>query len=124
MCTTYGRSIHIPYVYYIEARSAHDCMHTCCMRVEYSMSCWHMSGSPQHRSLSGAGHTHTHTHAHAQVEYSVNGWHMVPFNITASVVPVTLDVNPEQLMFEFSLDDWDPALEKVKPACTNFELEF
>lgn len=33
--------------------------------------------------------------------------------MTADVVPVTLDVSDEELMFTFSLDNWDDHVEQV-----------
>lgn len=48
-----------------------------------------------------------------QVEYCINGSHIFPLPVTASVVPVTLEVSAEELHFEFSLDNWDTYIEKV-----------
>lgn len=35
--------------------------------------------------------------------------------MSASVVPVTLDVSSDELHFEFSLENWDTYIEKVGP---------
>jgi hypothetical protein len=36
-----------------------------------------------------------------------------PLLVTADVVPVTLEVSDEELMFSFSLDNWDDYVEQV-----------
>jgi len=48
------------------------------------------------------------------VEYCINGSHIFPLPVTASVVPVTLEVSAEELHFNFSLDNWDTYIEKVR----------
>lgn len=38
--------------------------------------------------------------------------------MTADVVPVTLEVSDEELLFSFSLDNWDDHVEQVNVLCT------
>ncbi|EFJ49198.1 hypothetical protein VOLCADRAFT_90100 [Volvox carteri f. nagariensis] len=48
-----------------------------------------------------------------KVEYVVNGNHVLSFPLSADIVPVNLDFSAEDLNFQFSLDNWDEAVEKI-----------
>ncbi len=48
-----------------------------------------------------------------KVEYVVNANHVLSFPLSADIVPVNLDFSAEDLSFQFSLDNWDQAVEKV-----------
>ncbi|PNW70067.1 hypothetical protein CHLRE_17g704300v5 [Chlamydomonas reinhardtii] len=48
-----------------------------------------------------------------KIEYVVNGNHVLSFPLSADIVPVNLDFSAEDLNFQFSLDNWDEAVEKL-----------
>lgn len=48
-----------------------------------------------------------------RLDYCINGNHIMPFSVAARVVPVTVDLSTEELLFEYSLDNWEPFLERV-----------
>ncbi|GLI64998.1 hypothetical protein VaNZ11_008424 [Volvox africanus] len=48
-----------------------------------------------------------------KIEYVVNGNHVLSFPLSADIVPVNLDFSAEDLNFQFSLDNWDEAVEKI-----------
>jgi len=48
-----------------------------------------------------------------QLEYCINGSHIFPLSVSASVVPVTVELSADELHFEFSLENWDTYIEKV-----------
>lgn len=48
-----------------------------------------------------------------KVEYVVNANHVLSFPLSADIVPVNLDFSAEDLSFQFSLDNWDQAVEKI-----------
>jgi len=59
-----------------------------------------------------------HLHHHLpQLEYCINGSHVLPLTVSASVVPVTIELSLDELHFEFSLDNWDTYIEKVGMRC-------
>ncbi|KXZ50888.1 hypothetical protein GPECTOR_14g137 [Gonium pectorale] len=48
-----------------------------------------------------------------KLDYVINGHHVLSFPLSADIVPVNLDFSAEDLHFQFSLDNWDEAVEKV-----------
>jgi len=48
-----------------------------------------------------------------KLEYCINSSHIFPVTVSASVVPVTLELSSDELHFEFSLENWDTYIEKM-----------
>ncbi|KAF5834411.1 flagellar associated protein [Dunaliella salina] len=48
-----------------------------------------------------------------KLEYCINSSHIFPVMVSASVVPVTLELSSDELHFEFSLENWDTYIEKM-----------
>lgn len=52
------------------------------------------------------------TYSH-KVEYIINGMYFFEFEVSASVIPVTLDLNSSELEFKYSVADWLPHVDRV-----------
>lgn len=57
-----------------------------------------------------------------KIQYCINGCHIQSVDVVAEVVAVTLELSNEELMFSFSLDNWDNYVEKVEYDGSNLLL--
>lgn len=55
-----------------------------------------------------------------KLQYCINGCHIQTVDVVAEVIAVTLELSREELMFAFSLDNWDNYVEKVQKQKINF----